>query len=47
VGHEQHRLARLLPDALQLLLHQLARLRIQGAKGLVHQQQRWIDRQRS
>ena len=38
VGDEQHRLALALPDAEQQLLHQPAGLVVEGAEGLVEQQ---------
>src|SRR5262249_45644294 len=42
VGDEDHRLLVLFPDAEQLLLHHLARLRIEGAEGLVHEEYRGL-----
>src|SRR6266850_1698156 len=45
VGDEDDGLARALPELDQFFLHGLARLRIEGAEGLVHQQHLGIDRQ--
>src|SRR6266480_2484919 len=45
VGDEDDGLARALPELDQLLLHGLARLRVEGAEGLVHQQHLGIERQ--
>src|SRR5467141_2927418 len=45
VGDEDDGLARALPELDELFLHGLARLRIEGAEGLVHQQHLGIDRQ--
>src|SRR6266850_601756 len=45
VGDEDDGLARALPELDQLFLHGLARLRIEGTEGLVHQQHLGIDRQ--
>src|SRR6267143_5052582 len=45
VGDEDDGLARALPELDELFLHGLARLRIEGAEGLVHQQDFGIDRQ--
>jgi hypothetical protein len=36
VRHEQHRLARFAPDSQELELHDLARLRIERCKRLIH-----------
>ena len=47
VGDEQHGLAALLPDAQQLGLHDLARLRVERGERLVHQQHVGIDRERA
>src|SRR5215217_2983561 len=38
VGDKQHRLAGLVPDLQQLLLHELARLRVERGERLVHEQ---------
>src|SRR6266850_1409857 len=45
VGDEDDGLARALPELDELFLHGLARLRVEGAEGLVHQQHLGIDRQ--
>src|SRR5688572_12899928 len=45
VGDEHDGLARALPDARHFLLHGLARLRVERAEGLVHQQHLRIERQ--
>src|SRR5438046_7794005 len=45
VGDENDGLTRALPELDQLLLHGLARLRVEGAEGLVHQQHLGIERQ--
>src|SRR5262250_2745550 len=42
VGDEDHCLLVLFPDAEQFLLHHLARLRIEGAEGLVHEKHRGL-----
>src|SRR5579875_1620582 len=47
VGDEDHGLARMLPDAQQLHLHQAAGLRVERAEGLVHQQDARIDGERA
>jgi hypothetical protein len=47
VGHEQDRLAVRLPDPEQQLLHQRARLVVQGAERLVEEQDLRIVRQRA
>jgi hypothetical protein len=47
VGDEQHRLALRLPDAEQQFLHQLARLVVERAEGLVHQQHARVVGQRA
>src|SRR5256712_3630932 len=45
VGNEDDGLARAIPELDQLFLHGLARLRVEGAEGVVHQQHLGIDRQ--
>src|ERR1700682_954316 len=45
MGNEEHRLAILLPDPQHLLLQHLARLRVERAEGLIHQQDGGIVRQ--
>src|SRR5712692_622185 len=47
VGHEQDRLAKLGLDAQQLLSQQHARLLVEGAEGLIHQQQIRLQHQRA
>ena len=47
MSDEQDGLATLHPDALQFGVHLLARQRIQGAEGLVHQQQVRVVNQRT
>src|SRR5215468_2637454 len=42
VSDEDHRFLVLFPDAEQLLLHHFARLRIEGAEGLVHEKHRGL-----
>src|SRR2546426_9721166 len=46
VGDEDHGLLVLLPDPQELLLHDLARLRVQRPEGLVHQEHRGVVGQR-
>src|SRR4051812_9117762 len=47
VGNEEHRLAGLVPDLEQLLLHELARLRVERGKRLVHQQDLGVGGERA
>src|SRR5262249_33958271 len=47
MGHEQHGLFRFHPDLQQLLLHQLAGLRVERCERLVHQQNFRIHDQRA
>ena len=47
VGHEQHGLARFLPDAQQLDLHEVARLRVERRERLVHEQHVGIGGERA
>ncbi|MNZ94607.1 hypothetical protein D3C78_1137200 [compost metagenome] len=46
MGHEQHGLLAVAPHPQQQLLHLQARLTVEGAEGLVHQQDLWIVGQR-
>ena len=46
VCHEEDREPVLLPDARQELLHELARLGVEGAERLVHEQYLWTVRER-
>ena len=46
VGHEQDRLGELFLEAEELVLEPLADDRIDGAEGLVHEQDRWVRRER-
>ena len=45
VGHEDDRLAGFLPDAIQVVVELVARQRVEGRKGLVHEQQLGVLRE--
>src|ERR1700742_2986495 len=45
--NEDNRLSLVLPDSHKLVLHALARERIQSRERFIHQQHGWIDRKRS
>src|SRR5262249_40587937 len=47
VRDEQHGFVSLRPDLEKLGLHELASLRIERSKGLIHQQNNWIGREGS
>src|SRR5262249_566289 len=47
MGDEQHRLARRIPNLLQLLLQQLAVLRVERTERLIHQQNARIEREQA
>src|SRR5262245_29172788 len=47
VGDEQDGFATLRPDALQLLIHALARHGVERTEWFIHQQERWVVHQRA
>src|SRR5437867_3722971 len=47
VGHEDHGLARPPPDVQEPLPHEHARLLVEGAEGLIHQEDLRVDRERA
>src|SRR2546425_9202824 len=47
VGHEDHGLARPAPDVQEPLPHEHARLLVEGAEGLIHQEDLCVDRERA